>query len=84
MRTTQPAIVSDGSSAAVVAWTVFHSRTGGPIQARRLAPGGIAGAVRTVSRGPVLSGFAPVLAGAAGRVAAAWVQDSDVRYSVLR
>src|SRR3954451_1501121 len=45
VRTTQPAIVSDGSSAAVVAWTVFRSRTGGPIQARRLSPGGIAGAV---------------------------------------
>src|SRR3954447_15383786 len=50
VRTTQPAIVSDGSSAAVVAWTVFRSRTGGPIQARRLAPGGITGAVRTVTR----------------------------------
>jgi hypothetical protein len=84
VRTTQPAIVSDGSGSAVVAWTVFRSRTGGPIQARRLAPGGIAGAVRTVSRGPVLAGFAPVLAGAAGRVAAAWVQGGDVRYSVFR
>jgi hypothetical protein len=84
VRATQPAIVSDGSSSVVVAWTVFRSRTGGPIQARRVAPGGIAGAVRTVSRGPVLSGFAPVLAGAAGRVAAAWVQGDGVRYSVLR
>jgi hypothetical protein len=84
VRTTQPAIVSDGSGSAVVAWTVFRSRTGGPIQARRLAPGGIAGAVRTVTRGPVVSGFAPVLAGAAGRVAAAWQQGAGVRYSVFR
>jgi hypothetical protein len=84
VRTTQPAIASDGSSAAVVAWTVFRSRTGGPIQARRLAPGGIASGVRTVSHGPVISGFSPVLAGAGGRVAAAWVQGDDVRYSVFR
>jgi hypothetical protein len=54
------------------------------VQARRIAPGGIAGSVRTVSRGPVLAGFAPVLAGAAGRVAAAWVQGDDVRYSIFR
>jgi hypothetical protein len=84
VRTTQDAIASDGSGSVVVAWTVFRSRTGGAVQARRIAPGGIAGSVRTVSRGPVVAGFAPVLAGAAERVAAAWVQGDDVRYSIFR
>jgi hypothetical protein len=84
VRTTQPAMASDGSSSVVVAWTVFRSRTGGPVQARRVAPGAILGGVRTITRGPVISGFAPVLAGAAGRVAAAWVQGNGVRYSVFR
>jgi hypothetical protein len=84
VRTTQPAVASDGSGSAVVAWTEFVSRRGGAVQARRLAPGGIEGAVRTVSRGPVVDRVAPVLAGAAGRVVAAWVEAGDVRYSVFR
>jgi len=84
VRTTQDAIVSDGSSSAVVAWTTFRSRATGAVQARRLAPGGILGAVRTVSRGGVADRTAPVLSGAAGRVAAAWAQGDAVRYSVFR
>jgi hypothetical protein len=40
--------------------------------------------VRTLSRGAVEDRGAPVLAGGAGRMVAAWTQHRDVIYSVYR
>src|SRR4051794_376996 len=84
VRSSEPALVSDAGSAAFAAWTDFRSGRGS-VQARRIAPGGIVGTGRTLSRrGAADNVLAPVLAGAAGRVAAVWVQRGDVAYSLYR
>jgi hypothetical protein len=85
VRTTEPAIAHDGAGSAIVAWTNFPAGArSGTVQARRIAPGAIIGSVRTLSRGPVEDRGAPVLAGGAGRMVAAWTQRRDVTYSVYR
>jgi hypothetical protein len=83
VRTSQVALVHDGVGSTFAGWAAFRGGRNA-LQARRLAPGGIAGVVRTLSRGTVDTSAAPALAGAAGRAVAAWVEGGDVRYSVYR
>ena len=85
VRTSAPAIAHDGAGSAIVGWTDSPAGArSGTVQARRIAPGAIVGSVRTLSRGAVEDRAAPVLAGAAGRMVAAWTQHRDVTYSVYR
>ncbi|MEA2380097.1 MAG: hypothetical protein QOH72_68 [Solirubrobacteraceae bacterium] len=85
VRTTEPALAHDGTGSVIVAWTNFPAGArSGTVQARRIAPSAILGSVRTLSRGPVENRGAPVLAGGAGRMVAAWTQHRDVTYSVYR
>jgi hypothetical protein len=72
VRSREPVLAHDGVGSAHVAWLAFRNGTN-TIQARRLAPGGIRGPVRTLSRGAVVDSPPPALAGAAGRAVAAWV-----------
>jgi hypothetical protein len=78
-RVSEIALAHDGVGSAFAAWT-----DGARTQARRLAPGGIAGPVRTLAPGPPASRLAPALAGAAGRAVAAWSERGRIRYSVYR
>jgi hypothetical protein len=83
VRAREPVLAHDGVGSAFASWLGFRSGTNS-VQARRLAPGGITGPVRTLSRGRLEDQPAPALAGAAGRGVAAWVQGGDVRYSIYR
>jgi hypothetical protein len=83
VRAREPVLAHDGVGSAFASWLGFRSGTNS-VQARRLAPGGITGPVRTLSRGRVEDQGAPALTGAAGRGVAAWVQGGDVRYSIYR
>jgi len=83
VRSREPVLAHDGVGSAFASWLAFRGgRT--TVQARRLAPGGITGPARTLSRGTVEDQSAPALAGAAGRAVAAWVQGGDVRYAIYR
>jgi hypothetical protein len=83
VRAISPSIAHDGTGSAFVGWTGVHAgnRT---VQVRRVAPGGILGAVRDLGPGDLGGGEAPALAGAGGRGVAAWVRGDRVRYSVYR
>jgi hypothetical protein len=83
VRAIEPAIAHDGIGSALTAWT---DSAGGrsAVQSKRIAPGGITGPLRTLSRAPADGPGAPVLAGAAGQGVAAWTRGQDVRYSVYR
>jgi hypothetical protein len=83
IRTRQPVLAHDGVGSYFAAWIAFRSGTN-TVQARRLAPGGIAGPVRTLSRGAVADQPPPALVGAAGRAVAAFEQGGDVRYAIYR
>ncbi len=83
VRAIEPAIAHDGIGSARAAWTDSAGRRS-TVQAKRIAPGGITGPVRTLSRAPADSPAAPVLAGASGQAVAAWTRGQDVRYSVYR
>jgi hypothetical protein len=83
VRAISPAIASDGTGSAFAGWS--DARPGRrAVQVRRIAPGAILGAVRTLGGGDIASSAPPVLAGAAGRGVAAWVRSGHVRYSVYR
>jgi hypothetical protein len=85
VRADEAALAHDGTGSTIAAWTAFPTRgRAGTVQARRIAPDGITGAVRALSRGTVALRSAPALAGAGGRAVAAWTQGGDVRYSVYR
>jgi hypothetical protein len=79
-RALEPALTHDGIGSAHAAWTDSARRV---VQARRLAPGGITGPVRTLTR-TADTPSAPALAGAAGQAVAAWVASGDVRYRIYR
>ena len=83
VRAIEPAIAHDGIGSALAAWT---DSAGGrsTVQAKRIAPGGLTGPLRTLSRAPADSPSAPALAGASGQGVAAWTRGEDVRYSVYR
>ena len=83
VRAIEPAIAHDGIGSAHAAWTDSAGRRS-TVQAKRIAPGGITGPVRTLSRAPADSPAAPVLAGASGQAVAAWTRGQDVRYGVYR
>ncbi|HEX2103282.1 MAG TPA: hypothetical protein VHF51_06495 [Solirubrobacteraceae bacterium] len=78
-RVSEVALAHDGVGSAFAAWS-----DGARVQARRLAPGGLLGPVRTLSPGPPAHRPAPALAGAAGRAVAAWSERGRIRYSIYR
>ena len=82
-RAIEPALAHDGTGNVLAAWT----DTGGGgrrVQARRIAPGAIAGPVRTLSARNADNSQAPEIAGAAGEGVAAWLQGADVVVSRYR
>jgi hypothetical protein len=83
VRAIEPALAHDGIGSALAAWT-DSARGRSTVQAKRIAPGGITGPLRTLSRAPADSASAPALAGANGQGVAAWTRGEDVRYSVYR
>ncbi|HEX6389731.1 MAG TPA: hypothetical protein VFZ89_09795 [Solirubrobacteraceae bacterium] len=83
VRAIEPALAHDGIGSALAAWT-DSARGRSAVQAKRIAPGGITGPLRTLSRAPADSAAAPALAGANGQGVAAWLRGEDVRYSVYR
>jgi hypothetical protein len=83
VRSREPVLAHDGVGSAFASWLAIRGGRN-TVQARRLAPGGITGPVRTLSRGTAEDQGAPALTGAAGRGVAAWVQGGDVRYSIYR
>jgi hypothetical protein len=83
VRTREAVLAHDGAGSAFAAWLAVRGGST-TVQARRLAPGGITGTVRTLSRGAVEDQPAPALTGGAARGVAAWTQGGVVRYSVYR
>jgi hypothetical protein len=83
VRAFSPSIAHDGTGSAFVGWTDAHAGRRA-VQVRRVAPGGIVGAVRDLGPGDLRGSASPELAGAGGRGVAVWVRGDRVRYSVYR
>jgi hypothetical protein len=84
-RAAAAVLASDGSSATFATWGRVDGHGRRTIQARRIAPGGIVGRIRSLSPRGGAIGTVPVLTGAAGRAFAAWSSPSNkVVYSVYR
>jgi hypothetical protein len=78
-------LAHDGTGSVIAAWGRIETNGRRTIQARRIAPGGILGVVRTLSRAKGALGREPALAGGSGNAVAAWTSaEGKVAYSVYR